>query len=197
MRDKLAAKSLVCTFLGYAQQRKAYQLIYWPSHCFLESRNVVFDEGGATSLYERVVLKANNARELPAHLPPPHTSTSTSTSTSLPSLTPSTQSPLLSTAPSTQPSAPTPTSPPSPNVLSRPKCTTRAPLRDDDDHYSVSSYQKVAHASIAWTGMADDPRTYAQAISRPDADRWDAACEEELNTFQRMGVYEFVPQPRD
>ena len=43
---KLAAKSLVCTFLGHAQNRYAYRLVHCPTCHFLESRNVIFDEGG-------------------------------------------------------------------------------------------------------------------------------------------------------
>jgi hypothetical protein len=45
-RTKLGAKSLVCTLLGYAPQWKAYRLVHRPTKCFLESRDVIFDEGG-------------------------------------------------------------------------------------------------------------------------------------------------------
>jgi hypothetical protein len=45
-RGKLAAKSLICTFLGYARSRKAYKLIHRPTKRFLESCDIVFDEGG-------------------------------------------------------------------------------------------------------------------------------------------------------
>src|SRR6267142_1765107 len=30
----------------------------------------------------------------------------------------------------------------------------------------------------------------------PDAADWDAACEDEICTFQQMGVYEIVPRPK-
>jgi Reverse transcriptase (RNA-dependent DNA polymerase) len=38
---------------------------------------------------------------------------------------------------------------------------------------------------------------YTEAMACPDATDWDAACEDELRTFQQMGVYEVVPQPKD
>jgi hypothetical protein len=34
-------------------------------------------------------------------------------------------------------------------------------------------------------------------MAHPDAADWDAACEDELRTFQQMGVYEVVPWPKD
>ncbi|TFY61846.1 hypothetical protein EVG20_g6900 [Dentipellis fragilis] len=43
-RRKLDVKSLECTFIGYAQNCKAYQLVHRPSGRIIESRDVVFDE---------------------------------------------------------------------------------------------------------------------------------------------------------
>src|SRR5258707_370804 len=59
LRGKLAAKSLVCTFLGYAKNRRAYHLVHCPTKRFLESRDVIFDEGGTEKRYERVILESN------------------------------------------------------------------------------------------------------------------------------------------
>src|ERR1700691_1587152 len=36
-RGKLAAKSLVCTFIGYAKNRRAYRLVHRPTKRFLEA----------------------------------------------------------------------------------------------------------------------------------------------------------------
>ena len=44
--SKLGAKSLTCTFLGYAQNWRAYRLVHHPSRRFLESCDIIFDEGG-------------------------------------------------------------------------------------------------------------------------------------------------------
>ena len=41
-----------------------------------------------------------------------------------------------------------------------------------------------------------NPWTYAEAISYPNAANWDTACKEEIKTFQQMGVYKIVPQPK-
>jgi hypothetical protein len=44
--DKLSSRSLVCTFLGLARQRKAYRLVHRQTRRFIESRDVIFDRGG-------------------------------------------------------------------------------------------------------------------------------------------------------
>jgi Reverse transcriptase (RNA-dependent DNA polymerase) len=44
---------------------------------------------------------------------------------------------------------------------------------------------------------ASDPRTYAEAMSHLDAAQWEAACEDEMRSFESMGVYEIAPCPKD
>jgi len=114
MRGKLSAKSLV----------------HRPSGRFLESRNIIFDEGGTNTSYERVILDANDTSlplialaPTPSSAPVPTPSLSTSTSE------PSTTTPV----PASTNVQPTP-------VASRPKRTIRPPIRDDDLRYTVSSY---------------------------------------------------------
>jgi len=51
----------------------------------------------------------------------------------------------------------------------------------------------LEHATITHTSTSDDPWMYAEAMSHPDAAKWDATCKEEMNSFQCMGVYEVVP----
>jgi len=48
MHSKLSAKSLVCMFIRYAWQHKAYHLMHCPSGRFLKSRDVIFNKGGPT-----------------------------------------------------------------------------------------------------------------------------------------------------
>jgi hypothetical protein len=62
-RGKLAAKSLVCTFLGHTQNCRAYRLVHHPSCRFPESCEVIFDEGGLADLpsFERVVIRSVSA----------------------------------------------------------------------------------------------------------------------------------------
>jgi len=132
---KLSAKSLVCTFIGYAQQRKAYCLVHQQSKCFIESRDVIFDKGGTNMSYKHVILDANNTTD------PLVTITSTLSSTPVLTSDPSTSTPSPST-PTSDPSTPTPVTTniqPTP-IASHPKHTIRPPVWDDDPCYSITSY---------------------------------------------------------
>jgi hypothetical protein len=42
--------------------------------------------------------------------------------------------------------------------------------------------------------MSQDPKTYMKAIARPDAEKWELACEDKLHSFHNMDVYKLVPQ---
>jgi len=44
--DKLSARSLSCIFLSFSQQHTAFHLMHRPTQKFIESHDVVFDEGG-------------------------------------------------------------------------------------------------------------------------------------------------------
>jgi hypothetical protein len=120
-RSKLAAKSLVCTFLGYARQQKAYHLVHRPTGCFLDSHDVMFDEGGTVPSFEQIVLEPVLLPDTPDASPPL-------------SAPPAVQ--ITAPAPTTAPT-PTTTAPPLPS--SRPKCTTRALIHNDDPRYTVTS----------------------------------------------------------
>ena len=48
-RHKLDAKSVECTFLGFAENCKAYVCMHRPSSCVFESQDVVFKEGNASA----------------------------------------------------------------------------------------------------------------------------------------------------
>jgi transposase InsO family protein len=160
-RGKLSARSLICTFIGFARQRKAYRLVHRQRQQFIESRDVIFDEGGTTTA-ERVTFKDNDDTS--------------------PSIL------QVLNAPNTQPT-----------TDARPKRNVRAPIRDDDPRYSVSSYNRNPQANVANLAQADilpDPKTYAEAMKRPDAAMWELACEGEKRQFEAMGVYEVVPRPQ-
>jgi len=49
----------------------------------------------------------------------------------------------------------------------------------------------VAHAN-----SASDPHTYTEAMAHPDANKWEAACADEIGVFDHMGVYEVVLCPK-
>jgi hypothetical protein len=122
-QGKLVAKSLICTFLGYARQQKAYCLVHCPTRRFLDSCNIMFDEGGTVPSFEQIVLEPILLPDTPdASLP----------------LTAPLAAPITAPAPITT-SAPT-TAPPLPS--SQPKHTTWAPICNDDPRYMVTSYRQ-------------------------------------------------------
>src|SRR6267142_113756 len=85
---------------------------------FLESCNIILDEGGATPHYEHIILETDNAGD-----PPPLPTSSPTTSCTTPAPTNSTK----------------PTTPPSTNVTSRPKRTIHTPTCNDDNRYCKGS----------------------------------------------------------
>jgi hypothetical protein len=113
LRSKLGAKSLICTFIGYAQQRKAYHLVHCPTGRFLESCDIIFDEWGPEQCYKRIILKHNSMDSSSPSSPDPPSSTS---SLSLPA----------------QPTEPIHPSPSLPSPPARLKHTTCTLICDDD-----------------------------------------------------------------
>ncbi|CEL60572.1 Retrovirus-related Pol polyprotein from transposon TNT 1-94 OS=Nicotiana tabacum PE=2 SV=1 [Rhizoctonia solani AG-1 IB] len=147
-RQKLGARSLECTYLGVAPGRKAHLLVDRKNRRFFTSRDVVFDEGGISR--QRVVIEDSEKPEDEAivsaepnepkvepkvektHVPEPikpepqvkpekgdsKRETSESEAENL----------IMSYAEPEKPAG-------------RPKRNVRAPVRDDDDRYFVSSYE--------------------------------------------------------
>jgi hypothetical protein len=58
-RPKLAARSLICTFLSFAHNQKAYRLVHRKTRRFIESCDIIFDEGGPSKRYERIVIDSD------------------------------------------------------------------------------------------------------------------------------------------
>jgi hypothetical protein len=85
-RNKLGTKSLVCTFPGYAPNRKAYRLVHRATGRFLVSRDVIFDEGGPIAHYERVVFEHDSA-DVPGSNPLPSQSLTPPSNAQAPTLT--------------------------------------------------------------------------------------------------------------
>ena len=44
--------------------------------------------------------------------------------------------------------------------------------------------------------MTKDPKTFTEAMARPDAAEWEVTCEDKKRSFKSMGVYEVVPCPK-
>jgi hypothetical protein len=87
---------------------------------------------------------------------------------------------------------------------SLPRRSTRirhAPIPDDDPRYEKSSYNHTQPSTdsvgVAWamTASIKIPRTYSEAMDRPDADSWLGACTDELNALKETGTY--LPMRRD
>ena len=57
-RQKLDAKTIECTHIGYSEHKRAYILLHRPSGRIFESRDVHFDEGDGAEA-ERVVIEAD------------------------------------------------------------------------------------------------------------------------------------------
>jgi hypothetical protein len=202
-RGKLAAKSLVSTFLGFARNRKAYRLVHRPMQRFLESCDVVFDEGEAPT---QVILEHNVAQNVAQNLPssnnltPAATTAAASASIPIPIpsivITPPTETTNLLLAP--QSDAEHAEHTPIPNA--RPKRITCAPIRDNDERYAVSSYglrkRPDKHAHVAKADETSDPRSYAEAMAHPDAAEWEIVCDAEKRAFEHMEVYKVVPRPK-
>jgi hypothetical protein len=80
--DKLSAHSLSCIFLGFSQQRTAFRLMHRPTRKFIESHDVVFDEGGDQ---ERIILEPDvddPSNSINSTADPPTSSTLTPPTTS-------------------------------------------------------------------------------------------------------------------
>ena len=91
--------------------------MHQPTHKFLESHDIVFDEGGPILCHECIILKPDNTPSL-LNLIPPTTSPATAP-------TPSTTLTFIPSIPSTS---------------SHPKRTTHLSVPDVDLYYSISSY---------------------------------------------------------
>jgi hypothetical protein len=96
---------------------------------------------------------------------------------------PTQQTPASPPSASAPASAAPPTTTPSPGppiATSRPKRSRRTPARDDDPRYAVSSYgprkRPDEHASVAQADLEVEPRSYSEAMSLPDAAKWEIAC---------------------
>jgi hypothetical protein len=142
--SKLSAKSLVCTFVCYTKNRRAYRLVHRPTKHFFESCDVIFDKGGTEKHYEHVILEYNatDVNGSTSEGDPPHTHP---TPTNQPESESKEEIEGLLT-----PIAPSST--PAPATTGRPKRTTCAPTRDDDPRYSITSYSSrkpSAHAKAA------------------------------------------------
>ena len=72
----------------------------------------------------------------------------------------------------------------------------RGERRDKEGGSKVTQVTSVTDKS-ANAAVLGDPLSYYDALSREDHDKWEKACNDELEMFKRMGVFEEVPKPQD
>ena len=146
--NKLSVYSLICIFIGFACQCKAYRLVHRQKHRFIESCDIIFNKGGTSPCTERITFKNNVADSQLPQLPPQLQPDTTQPMQPVPP-------PQITTA-TTNPSAVMTTIPGV--AATRPKCVVCTPVCDNDMHYSVSSYGSRAcsaeHANVARTDMS-------------------------------------------
>jgi len=185
-RKKLESRSLICTFIGFAHQWKAYYLIHRETCRLLKSHDVIFDKGGPK--YERLTIEHNDAE-------PSTTQPQVQPQVQPLDHIPQTHVPQLQLPQLQGPATLTPTP-----ILSWPKCTSRIPIHGNNPWYSVSSYGPQAwteRASLAHIETMPDLKTYAKVMKCPDTDLWDAACKVKKKSFEIMDIYDMVPRPKN
>jgi len=96
-----------------------------------------------------------------------------------------------STPPPSLSSSPTPMLFPSPTSCS--KCTIHPPIPNNDPRYNISSYGH--HTNVTDTDIPK-PKTYDKAMASPDTAKWLMACNDEMQTWKHLDMYDIIPQPK-
>ncbi|CAL1698121.1 unnamed protein product [Somion occarium] len=219
-RRKLDSKSFECMFIGFAENQKAYKLLHHPSDRVHTSRDVRFDEGEDSKI-TRVEIEPEAPTE-DNHEKSPKTPASSAHSTcpTVEEVTDESEvNAMLEEVPDDKSEDEVDVPPPLPvqcAPLRRSTRRTKEPIRDDDSHFKVSSYNWTAKKERRWTELSldqdpvgnsdqqancmtltDEPQTYEEAISGPNSQDWLAACAEELKVFVEKELFDEVQRPRN
>ncbi|GBE88792.1 Retrovirus-related Pol polyprotein from transposon TNT 1-94 [Sparassis crispa] len=209
-RQKLDSKMFECMHLGFAANRKAYRLVHRVTGRIVESRDVYFDEGTEVAP-SRVTIDVTPTQEAPDARPQ-----------LLPSPRP--PRPTVEDVPDEDEDTPalldvddsddeddddnadedSDDDVPLPEITRCAATTTSspgsrtAPFRSNAHGTDSENAEEVgdaenAHKATSW----DEPQTYEEAMSRPDAARWKAACAEELHAFVKAELYDEVERPQN
>jgi hypothetical protein len=183
-QTKLQARSIKCTYLGFAPNRKAHILVQRATGGILTSRDVVFDEGGDTR--QCVVIEDHDGEGSPEEVG-------------------GTELPQEPSAPSEQETeAETPT-----DVKEEP-ATDDAPVLRHTSRISrpparygarVGESAKLAHTPEDETAltvtMESPPESFKEAMNRPDAHLWMAAMIDEIDSITKHKVWKRAKRPTD
>ncbi|CCO30980.1 Retrovirus-related Pol polyprotein from transposon TNT 1-94 Includes: RecName: Full=Protease [Rhizoctonia solani AG-1 IB] len=208
-RSKLQARSIECRYLGYAPNRKAHILVDHATGKIITSRDVVFDEGGETR--QRIIIEdfdnevpegVGDAKNEPkdatesfkGESKPEKVEPKSEASDSEPDDTKSTSeaAPEPSEAPSTPPRASTPP-PRRSGRVTRPPERYGARVGAQDE---AASFANAQSNEFALTTVIDTPpKTFEEAMSRPDAHLWLESMIEELASIEKHGVWKRANRP--
>ena len=212
---KLSPRSIKCKFIGLAEAKKAFRLWDPVGRKIIESRDVKFDEGGEDEEKGRIVIRddddwdvrvlskeGGNKKEggsgddeegedseaieetevsVDSRGNDNEKSSGNTDDIVNQQLTSNATTPTIST---TNPD---------------PRRSTRvrtAPVRDDDDRYSVSSYEKRSSSYKAFVAKLEtDPQSFREAMDRPDSAQWFQSAQEEIASQKKAKTHEEVEAP--
>ena len=218
-RDKLAARGIPCTFLGYSDNTAGYRLWDNTAHKVITSRSVAWDEekmghgvtgvagkgGNIETLYFPTTIDVNFHLDSDEPIDTINKEQKTVSSQSTAAII------NPPTHPATQPKAGR-----RKDAMERLHRQIGNRLRSGIADTTASPYAAHPDAEDTETDPIDllplsslllgeanfalltnDPTSYQEAISRPDGDKWAAALEAELKSLEKAGTFSIVPRPID
>ena len=212
---KLGPQSTRCAFVGYSDTAKAYRLWDFETkktitsvHVMFEEHQPAFDTNRAKAAGSVVPLaawedilppplasKENEDMDMPPLIPPPASAPrDDEPEERMPSLIPPPANINIQAPPASG------TTPPvqKPRALSREEKRLRDTLPSGSKYHAPSTINVVAYEALAApiTATTDDPSTYDEAMSRPDAQLWRDAMQAEIDSLNAAGTYDVVALPK-
>jgi hypothetical protein len=209
--QKVNGKTVKCTFIGFVKDKRAYCCIDRTTGQIYESQDVIFVEDVAeppervmvevptmpTDNREMCLVTSNESIEdSDADLLEAENSDNDSDDDEKEELQSPSPSQTIQLSSILLP-------PPITIQSSHPSHTWKAPIPDDDQQYFVLSYgsknkESVSNASTnVVQSILNEPETYQEAMSQPDAQNWKIACVEELASFMKTEIYDEVERPQN
>ncbi|KAJ1300258.1 hypothetical protein OPQ81_005086 [Rhizoctonia solani] len=206
-RTKLQARSIECQYLGYAPNRKCHVLVERATGKITFSRDVVFDEGGETR--QRIVIEDRDEEEpkqvdaidtQPKREPEDFDTSRNAVEPIKVEAKPEkveSKPESVESEPETEDSEPE-VAPEPPEAPSIPPSEPVAPPPDvrGDKPVLQSAYNPKAEFALA-AALEEAPKTFEEAMSRPDGPRWLIAMIEELESIRQHGVWKRADRPLD
>jgi hypothetical protein len=224
-RGKLDAKSRPCIFLGIAKNSKAFWLWDPEKRTFVKSRNVTFEaykpdievilpSSGELSK-EESKRQGSRTVESPKAVADPkqeplsaRISTSTESAAGVPDEKPAGSEALRSDSPALRARSSRLAAKPIVDYkrLYNPQAcgtkqskagSTEPPAEFPADAHESASTEEIAEWAYTSAEAEDDPQSYQDAISRPNANQWHDAMQHEYDQLIQMGTWELVELPKE